>query len=136
MMTAAIKRCLLLGKAMTNLDCIKKQNKASYSQSCGFSSGHVWMWAGPSTRLSAQELMPLNCGAGEDSRVPWTARQSNQSILKENQPWIFIGRTDAKVEAPTFWPLDSETTHWKRPWCWERVRAGREGDDREDEMAK
>ena len=37
-------------------------------------------------RLSAKELMLLNCGAGEDSRVPWTARRSNQSILKEISP--------------------------------------------------
>ena len=34
-------------------------------------------------RLSAEELMLLTCGVGEDSRVPWTARRSNQSILKE-----------------------------------------------------
>ena len=39
-------------------------------------------------------------------RVPWTARQSNQSILKEIQSWIFIGRTDAEVEAPILWTLD------------------------------
>ena len=37
-------------------------------------------------RLSAEELMFLNCGVGEDSRVPWTARRSNQSILKEFSP--------------------------------------------------
>ena len=37
-------------------------------------------------RLSAEELMLLNCGAGEDSWVPWTARRSNQSILKETSP--------------------------------------------------
>ena len=33
-------------------------------------------------KLSTEELMVLNCGAGEDSWVPWTARRSNQSILK------------------------------------------------------
>ena len=38
---------------------------------------------GPYIRLSAEELMILNCGVGEDLRVPWTARRSNQSILKE-----------------------------------------------------
>ena len=37
-------------------------------------------------RLSAEELMLLKCGVGEDSRVPWTARRSNQSILKEISP--------------------------------------------------
>ena len=40
-------------------------------------------------------------------RVPWKARRSNQSILKKkNQPWTFIGRTDAEAEAPIFWPPD------------------------------
>ena len=33
-----------------------------------------------------EELMFLNCGVGEDSRVPWTARRTNQSILKEISP--------------------------------------------------
>ena len=37
-------------------------------------------------KLSAKELILLNCGAGEDLRVPWTARRSNQSILKEISP--------------------------------------------------
>ena len=53
--------------------------------------------------------MLLNCGVGEDLglRVPWTAKRSNQSILK-NMSWIFTGRTDAKAEAPVFWPPDSK----------------------------
>ena len=37
-------------------------------------------------KLSTEELMLLNCGVGEDLRVPWTARRSNQSILKEISP--------------------------------------------------
>ena len=37
-------------------------------------------------------------------RVPWTARRSNQSILKEISPWVFFGRTDAKAETPVLWP--------------------------------
>ena len=39
-------------------------------------------------------------------RVPWTARRSNQSILKEirDQPWDFFGRNDAKAETPILWP--------------------------------
>ena len=41
---------------------------------------------GPKRRLSTEESMLLNCGAREDSRVPWTARRSNQSILKEISP--------------------------------------------------
>ena len=50
-------------------------------------------------------------------RVPWTARRSNQSILKEiklvnfkrNQPWIFIGRTTAEAEAPILWPPEAKS---------------------------
>ena len=49
---------------------------------------------------------------------------------KGNQPWIFIGRTAAAAETPILWPPDAEPTHWKRPWCWERLRAGEEEDDR------
>ena len=41
---------------------------------------------GPSRRLSADELMLLNCDVGEDSSESWTARRSNQSILKEINP--------------------------------------------------
>ena len=36
-------------------------------------------------------------------RVPWTARRSNQYILKD-QSWVFVGRTDAKAETPILWP--------------------------------
>ena len=54
-------------------------------------------------RLSAEELMLLNCGVGEDS---WESlvlpRRSNRSILKE--PWDFFGRNDAKAETPVLWP--------------------------------
>ena len=52
--------------------------------------------------------MLLNCGAGEDSRVPWTARRSNQSILKEINPeYSLEGLIDA--EAPILWPLDAKS---------------------------
>ena len=44
---------------------------------------------------------------------------------KGDQSWVFIVRTDAEAEAPILW-----LTHLKRPWCWERLRAGGEGDDR------
>ena len=81
---------MLLGRK-ANLDSVLKSRdnfayKGLYSQSYGFSSSHVWMWElDNKKRLSAEELMPSNCGAGEDLRVPWTAR-SNQSILKEINP--------------------------------------------------
>ena len=49
---------------------------------------------------------------------------------KGDQSWIFIGRTDAEAETPILWPPRAELTHWKRPWCWEGLGAGGEGDDR------
>ena len=42
-------------------------------------------------------------------RIPWKARRSNQSILKEINPGIFFGRSDAEAEAPIFWPPDVKT---------------------------
>ena len=51
---------------------------------------------------------------------------------KGNQSWIFIGRTDAEAETPnTLATWCEELTHWRRPWCWERLKVGREGDDKE-----
>ena len=67
-------------------------------------------------------------------KVPWAARRSNQSILKEISPGIF-GRNDAKAETPVLWPSScKELTRWKRLWCWEGLGAGGEGAT-EDEMA-
>ena len=48
---------------------------------------------------------------------------------KGNQSWVFIGRTDAEAETPILWLPDEKSSLLKRPWCWERLRAG-EGDDR------
>ena len=50
---------------------------------------------------------------------------------KGDQPWVFFGRNDAKAETTICWPPHAkELTHWKRPWCWEGLGAGGEGDDR------
>ena len=63
-------------------------------------------------------------------RVPWTARRSNQSILREISPeysledWCWSWNSNILA----IWC--EELTHWKRPWCWERLRAGGEGNDR------
>ena len=69
--------------------------------------------------------MLLKCGVG----------RSNKEIQpvhpKGNQSWISIGRTDAEAETPIFLATwCEELTHWKRPWCWERVKVGEEGVDR------
>jgi len=47
-----------------------------------------------------------------------------------NQSWIFIRRSDAEAETPILGHLCEELTHWKRPWFWEGLGAGGEGDNR------
>ena len=63
-------------------------------------------------------------------RVPWTARRSNQSILMEISPGCSLEGMMLKWNSNTLATWCEELTHWKRPWCWERLRARREGDDR------
>ena len=66
---------------------------------------------GPWRKLSAEEMMISNCGVGEDS---WETlgQQGVQTINpKENQSWIFIGRTDAEAETPVLWPLMGRTDY-------------------------
>ena len=48
---------------------------------------------------------------------------------KGHQPWIFIRRTDAEISSNTLATWCQETTDWKTPCCWERLKAGGEGDD-------
>ena len=64
-------------------------------------------------------------------RVPWTARRSNQSMLKEISPGCSLEGLMLKLKRQYFghlmWRADF---YWKRPWCWERLKAGVEGDDR------
>ena len=63
-------------------------------------------------------------------RIPWTARRSNQSILKEISPEISLEGLMLKLKLQYFGHLCEELIHWKRPWCWEGLGAGGEGDDR------
>ena len=63
-------------------------------------------------------------------RVPWTARRSNQSILKEISPEYWLEGLMLKLKLQYFGHLMCRTDSLKRPWCWERVKAGRKGDDR------
>ena len=79
-------------------------------------------------RLSAEELMLLNCGVGEDS---WESLG-----LQGDQPWDFLGGNDAEAKTPVSAEAETlatsceELTHWKRLWCWEGLGAGGEGDNR------
>ena len=71
--------------------------------------------------------MLLNCGAGEDS---WESlgQQGDQTSQSGNQPWIFIGRTEAEVEAPIFWLPDAKSQLIGKDWGQEEKGAA------EDEM--
>ena len=54
-------------------------------------------------KMSTEELMLLNCGVGEDSlRIPWSARRSNQSILKEISPGISLEEMMLKLKLQYF----------------------------------
>ena len=63
-------------------------------------------------------------------RVPWTARRSNQSDLKEISPGCSLEGWCWSWNSNTLAIWCKELTHMKRPWCWEGLRAGGEGDDR------
>ena len=88
-----IKRRLLLErKAMTNLDSILKNKDITLPTKVLLVKAMVFpvlcmdVRVGLYRNLIAKELMLLNCGVGEDLRVPWTTRRSNQSILREISP--------------------------------------------------
>ena len=56
---------------------------------------------------------------------PLGSKEIKPVNLKGNQPWILTGRTDAKAETPILWHPDENS--WligKKPWCWERLKAG------------
>ena len=126
-----IKRCLLLGmKVMTNLDSMSKSRDITLPTKVKAIVFPVAMYGCKSWTVKKVEHW------GIDSfelwywrrllRVPWTARRSNQSILKAISPGCsFEGETSI------LWPpWCEELTHLKIPWCWERFRLGEEGDDR------
>ena len=64
-------------------------------------------------------------------RVSWTARRSNQSTLKENSPEYSLEGLMLNWSSNPLATWFEELTHYRRPWCWERLKAGGERDDRE-----
>ena len=63
-------------------------------------------------------------------RVPWTARRSNQSILKEIKPEYSLEGLMLKLKLQFFGHLMQKANSLERPWCWERLRAREEGGNR------
>ena len=134
-----IKRHLLLGKkVMTNLDSILKIRditlpttvhlvKAMFFPVVMYGCDSWTVKKAEHWRIDAFELWCWR----RLLRVPWTARRSTQSILKEISPGCFFGRIDVEAATPILWPPDGKSwPHWKIPWCWERLKAGGEGDNR------
>ena len=85
-------------------------NKDLSSQGYGFSCGHVWMW-----ELDYKESWVLKNWCFELwcwrrlLRVPWTARRSNKSILKEIIPGCFLEGLVLKLKLPILWPPDAKS---------------------------
>ena len=107
-------------------------NKGLSSQSYGFSSSHVWVW-----ELDYKESWVLKnwyfltVMLEKTLESPLECKEIKLVNPKGNQFWIFIGRTDAEAETPnTLATWCEERTHLKRLWCWGRLKAGGEGDDR------
>ena len=66
--------------------------------------------------LSAEELMLLNCGVGEDSLSPLDCEEIQPVHPKGDQSWVFICRTDVEAETPILWPPDAKNRLiWNRP---------------------
>ena len=116
--------------------CVKKQkyhfaDKGPYSQSYGFSSSHVWMW-----ELDHKEgWVPMNWYFWilvwrRLLWVPWIARRSNQSILKEINSEYSLKGLFQSWSSNTLATWYKEPTHWKRSCCWKRLKAKGERDGR------
>ena len=74
-------------------------------------------------KVETEELMLLNCGPGGDTWESLGQQEDQPVNPKGNQPWIFIGRTDAELKLQYSGHLMQEPTHWRRPCCWERLKA-------------
>ena len=112
--------------------CIEKQRHDSadqglYCQGYGLPSDHIWLWKMDCKEgRRPKELMPSNCGAGEDSwKVPWISKEIKPANLKGNQPWILVGRTDAEAEASIFWSFDVNSQLIEKPLMLENIEGRR-----------
>ena len=134
-----IKRHLFFGrKAMTNLDSILKSKDITFSTKIYLVKVMVFpvvmngceIWTIKKAECQSIDAFELWCRR-RLLRVPWTARRSNQSILKGINPEYSLEGLMLMLKLQYFghllWRTDSLE---KKPWCWERLKAGGEGDDR------
>ena len=133
-----IKRRLLLGrKVMTNLDSILTSRDITLSTKVCLVKAMVFpvimygceSWTVKKAEHRRIDAFELWCWR-RLFRVPWTARRSNWSILKEISPGCSLEGLMLKLKLQYFATWCEELAHLKRPWCWERLKAGGEGDDR------
>ena len=120
-----IKRRLLLGrKVMTNLDSILKSRDSTSPTKVRLVKAMVFpvvmygceSWMVKKAECQRIDAFELWCWR-RLLRAPWTARRSNQPILKEISPgWVFTGRTDVEAETPILWSPDAKSwLIWKDP---------------------
>ena len=137
-----IKRRLLLGrKVMTNLDSMLKNRDITLPTKVHLVKALVFpvvMYGCESWIIKKAEHWRIDdfelwCW-GRLLRVPWTARKSSQSILKEISPGCSLERLMLKLKLNTLATWCEELTRLKRPWCWEWLKARGEGDDRREGM--
>ena len=126
---SSFKRHLLLGrKVITNLDSILKSRDITLPTKVWLVKAMVFpvvMYGCESwTECRRIDAFELWCWR-RLLRVPWTARRSNQSI----SPGYLLEGLMLKLKLQYLATWCDELTHLKRPWCWERLKAG-EGDDR------
>ena len=133
-----IKRRLLLGrKAMTNLDSMLKSRditlplKVRPVKAIAFPRDMYGCESWTIKKAECQRTDAFELWYWRRLlRVPWTARRSNQSVLKEISPEYSLPGLMRKLKFPYFGHLIEELALWKRPWCWERLKVGGEGDNR------
>ena len=133
-----IKRCLVLErKVMTNLESILKSRDINLPVKVRLVKAMVFpvvmygceSWTIKKAECRRSDAFELWCWR-RLLRVPWTARRSNLSILKEISPRVYWKDRCWNWNSSTLATWCEELTHLKRPWCWERLRARGEGDDR------
>ena len=132
-----IKRCLLLGKkVMTNLDSILKSRDITLPTKVRLVKAMVFpvvMYGCESWTIKKAEHWRIDAFEMwywiRLLRVPWTARRS-KSIPKEISPGCSLEGLMLKLKLQYFGTSCKELTHWKRPWSWEGLGAGGEGNDR------
>ena len=133
-----IKRCLLLGrKAMTNLYNILKSRDITLPTKVCLVKALVFLvvmyecesWTIKKAECQRIDAFELWCWR-RLLRVPWTARRSNQSILKEINSAYSLEGLMLKMKLQYFGHLMRRTDSMEKSWCWERLKAGGEWDDR------